>query len=107
MIDVTFQSIFSINNQFVLISRQSHMEALAHICDFKFPKHVQFHGNFANESIYKTIPEISILFNETFKDCEWQNKHYNCSELFLPILNGDGLCYTFNSLNSKDFYTEE
>lgn len=47
------------------------------------------------------------LFNNTIKNCYWQNKKLKCSSIFTPILVGEGQCFAFNALNPKDIFTEE
>lgn len=83
------------------------MDALVHICDFEFPESVHFPDKFVNESIYTTLREMGPLFNNTLYSCYWKNEGDDCSDLFAPILTGEGLCFAFNALNSKDTFTEE
>ncbi|KAK9883368.1 hypothetical protein WA026_001541 [Henosepilachna vigintioctopunctata] len=39
--------------------------------------------------------------------CKWMNKHMNCTDLFKPIMTDEGICYSFNSFDVKDIYTEK
>lgn len=83
------------------------METLVHICDFHFKNPVNFQEKFVNESIYNEIREMAPSFHDVVKDCEWQQQIVNCSDIFVPILTGEGLCFVFNALNSKDIFTDE
>lgn len=63
--------------------------------------------NFADESILSMIKYMSPRFDETFLECKVFGEYRNCSNIFVPVINGDGLCYTFNSLNVRDLYTNK
>lgn len=67
--------------------------------------------NFGNLTIGKEcidyIRELSPTFSEVFEYCEFGNVGYLCEELFSEIITEEGLCYTFNILNSMDLYKEE
>lgn len=54
----------------------------------------------------QTLNDMSIKLNESLYGCSWR-KNNECSYLFSSILTEDGFCFTFNSLNSRDIYTDE
>lgn len=60
-----------------------------------------------DEDIWDTINGIAPAFNETFVFCKLFNKWIDCNKLFVPQITGRGLCYTFNSLNANDMFTNE
>lgn len=82
------------------------MEALVHVCQFYFPDHVHFENEFTNESIYDTINDLSLTINDTLFNCNWKNKMRDCSQTFSPVLTDLGRCFTFNSPNSDEIFTE-
>lgn len=83
------------------------MEPLLHICEFLDIKYAKFGSKFTNESIYEIIQNVAPSFNKTLTACKWQFKIYNALELFAPVLTGEGVCFSFNALNSRDIFTDE
>lgn len=82
------------------------MSALAHVCPF-LPERFPFDDSTSSESIHDTIENISPNLQDILDKCGWQNRKMNCSEIFSPVLTEDGLCVTFNALNSYETYTDE
>lgn len=84
------------------------LEALMQICDSdSFGFYSYFIGkNITNSSIVQTLNGMAIKMGDSIFACKWR-KNKNCSNLFKPILTEDGICFTFNSLNSHDIYTDE
>lgn len=46
---------------------------------------------------------MSPAMNDVIKNANLGNKAIN----FNPIFSSEGLCYTFNSLNSREIFTDE
>lgn len=80
------------------------MEAIAHICDSMIFK---FDGKFITDSIYDDIKDIARPFDETLIECTSPYESGDCSELFVPIYTEEGLCFSFNALNSHQVFTDE
>lgn len=64
-----------------------------------------------NETIGKEcidyLRELSPTLDDVFSYCEFGNKLFSCEELFSEIITEEGLCYTFNILNSTELFEEE
>lgn len=87
--------------------RLSRINALAHICDFFWLDEQHFSDKFTNESIYDEIADVAPSLNQTLLACVWLYQNVPCETLFAPLLGEEGLCFTFNSINSQEIYTDE
>lgn len=59
------------------------------------------------DNLWNTINEIAPAFNETLINCKLFGKEINCDKLFVARTSERGLCYTFNTLNAYQMYTNE
>ncbi|CAG9865180.1 unnamed protein product [Phyllotreta striolata] len=59
-----------------------------------------------SETFYRRLHEIDATrgyFHEATL-CEFMGRSKNCSELFVPIILDQGICYTFNILDREEIY---
>lgn len=103
-----FKFLFTFFSMFYLIRfRLSRINALAHICDFFWLDEQHFSDKYTNESIYDEIVDVAPSLNQTLLACVWLYQNVPCETLFAPLLGEEGLCFTFNSINSQEIYTDE
>lgn len=74
-----------------------------HICFREFSLLNENTNISRTESIYQTIQSIGPDQSSVVVFATWIGQIAH----FKPILTGEGFCYTYNSLNSRDIYTNE
>ncbi|XP_031619416.1 uncharacterized protein LOC116338358 [Contarinia nasturtii] len=62
--------------------------------------------NYADKSIISTIHDMAPTYSDTMINCNVFNNMAQCHDYFFPSITDDGLCYTFNMFNTKDFVTD-
>ncbi|CAG9564749.1 unnamed protein product [Danaus chrysippus] len=61
-------------------------------------------GNVTVENLKELSPNIT----EMLFACKWKDvSRVNCSDLFLPIITEEGVCYTFNTLGAEELFRVE
>lgn len=87
--------------------RNDRFEASSHVCESYL---VRDRGdpekNFTDGSIVDTLLDIAPAYNDTLYGFKWRNE-VDVDAKLQKIITEEGVCYTFNDLNSKDIYTEE
>lgn len=103
MVYITFEVAWLID---IIFFRMDQLMALTQICDSKLFTHVAIGTNFTDASLIRDLDNISIKLNDSLHNCKWHGDDKDCSTLFRPILTENGICFTFNSLNSRDIYSD-
>lgn len=104
---------FMVKNFALLLSfhflRLIRMQTLLHLCTFDSTDFTAFlfqGEDFVNASIYEIMEEMAPSVFEVAPECKFNNKF--CGYGYLqPHLTDEGLCFSFNSLNSNEMYTDK
>lgn len=82
------------------------LNALAHVCPL-LTELVKFEDEFTDESIYDTIQVLAPFQSDLMFLSLWQGIFDRFEKLFYPVLTDEGLCFSLNTLNSQDMYTNK
>ncbi|EFA08874.1 pickpocket protein 28 isoform X2 [Tribolium castaneum] len=78
---------------------------LSFICDTKFD--IEYKSpKYADEEMLEFLEQVQPKFLEDSFDCKFLGIPYNCSELFVPILTDDGICYVFNIVDRTQLLSD-
>ncbi|KAG4070463.1 hypothetical protein HA402_005695 [Bradysia odoriphaga] len=83
-----------------------YMEAVSHVCDSHLTDKFKIGGNVTDNSIIDLLKRMAPSFNDTMMLCKFRNKMEYCDDYFEEVLTDEGLCFTFNMINSKELYRE-
>lgn len=82
------------------------MEAVAQVCDAHLTDGFELGVNHTGNDIIDTLREIAAKFDDTMFVCKFRNQIRSCDDYFQEIMTEEGLCFTFNVLNSKEIYKD-
>lgn len=86
-------------------SKLSLLKSAAHICKVVPPGLIQIGSLTTNKSIYTNLRQMAPQVSDLFHRCEFNGrKTTNCSKWFQEIWTEEGVCYTFNMLNTSELY---
>lgn len=78
------------------------VDVIQQICTID-PTNLQKTPILRSETIYKTMKRMAPTANNIIE----KNIFAFFERDFKPIYTGNGICYTFNSLNSREIYSDE
>lgn len=81
------------------------MKTLAHVCPVLYEQ-LEYRDGYMNESIFDVIRDVSIDVSESMVGCYNGISQTNCLNSFVDVITDDGLCHTYNALNSHQIYTD-
>lgn len=61
----------------------------------------------ADEQFYRLAKRYAPALTDVLQECKWRRDPINCSDIFNEVLTDDGICFSFNLLNSSELYHEE
>lgn len=81
---------------------------MSQLCDM-IHEHFDFDifKNVSTPEILNTLRNMSLILEETIFKCSWLYNSDDCEDDFKTIITEEGICFTFNALNSQDVYTDE
>lgn len=96
-------------SKYLIDCRSKTMKLASQYCyDSVFPSVTQnFSDEYLDDNTWSTINDIAPEFNETFVFCKLFGKWVDCGDLFVPRTTERGLCYSFNTLNVDEMFTNE
>lgn len=84
------------------------MQTIAQICDAHLFSNVSgFGGNVTDKDCVDYLREMAPSFEEMLFFCKWRNTFDTCEDLFTEVVTEEGICYTFNLLDSSELFREE
>lgn len=88
--------------------RLKRMETVLQLCDAHIAvDNFNIGTNFTNSEFFNVLNEIAPTYNDTMFFCKWRNEANFCNEYFRTTITEEGVCYTYNALNSHEIYTDE
>lgn len=81
------------------------LEILTTICTE--PDLMDFGNNSLDRDSVRMLYEMAPKLNDVFETCRFLDEAVDCYRIFKPTLTEDGVCYTFNSFDSKQMFNEE
>lgn len=84
------------------------MNAVIQLCEQKYVNDINYDifMNFSDHSIFDLLREMSPKFEDSVLHCAWLYQSDDCKVDFKTIITEEGICFTFNALNSRDVYTD-
>lgn len=103
------ESKFLFHENWSVICRLSLMKVALELCEPILSNEILnlFADDYLEVSNVKRFLDLAPTLEDTLVFCRFRDQTTNCSELFDPIVTEDGLCYTFNTLNSIDVRSHE
>lgn len=68
-------------------------------------KFANIEGNISHPNVFDHLRKVAPDLLHVMYDCKWKQR--NCKRLFFNIWTEEGLCFTFNMLNSSDIYRSD
>lgn len=59
------------------------------------------------KSVVDLVDEIAFHRDEVLENCVWADQPINNCKYFRPVITSEGLCYSFNTLNSREIFSNK
>lgn len=108
-IDITkgYRAVVSNYTEFNLTRDEKRkLEAVAQVCEsVLFRDYEPINSELNSNEIVALLKDMAISMEDTMVYCKWKSRH--CMHNFVETITDEGICFTFNTLNSSELITED
>ncbi|KAF2887782.1 hypothetical protein ILUMI_18391, partial [Ignelater luminosus] len=62
---------------------------------------------FIDEKVLDFLTAVAPKLEDSLWLCKWISRYENCTELFIPVITENGVCYSFNILDHSEMFKDD
>lgn len=102
------QTIKQTIDDILTLEERKKLEAVAQVCDLHLLSNItSFDNVLESNDIISTLKQINVWQNDSLLLCNWGGDIQDCSEVVDEVITEEGVCYSFNILNSGELFKIE